>query len=907
MTIGATAVGAGGPCRIALPAIGQRAVHRNSSWLHRFAGTWLVFAAIAGVAGAAAIAQTVAGAAGPVPSCALVGLALAAAAVGSAGRAGVIIGRWLAVLGQAFEAASEAQLVAGPDGRAVQANFAFERLFPGAAEAALEVVERAGADRVAAAAFRSLREQAAAGVDATATISLQPADGRAPRHFEISVEPGAGRSPYRLWTFRDAEEFRATGPRRLQPPTVSEPYAALDVLDQAPSVSYALDSAGRFAAVNCTVADRLGVTTAKPVEGGARLREILAEPTPPPQASPPEVAGLPGEPSTVTLRSPRGAAFDVQIGAHPAATGGSFREHVVQHLSPPPAPDCTIGPSRETLRRFFVGAPVGIAVVDRAGRFIKANRALGELFGASPETLVGRGLIDCLNPDDREAIAAKLADAADGREDRTPVEIRLARPGERTMVMLLSRFDQSADTMASVAGRSMSVASAPAIIPPPDFEEDPIEGLTLYFIDVTEQKHLETQFVQSQKMQAVGQLAGGVAHDFNNLLTAIIGFCDLLLLRSRPGDPAFADIMQIKQNANRAANLVRQLLAFSRQQSLQPRVLDVTDVLVELSHLLRRLIGENIDLEFAHGRDLGLVKVDQGQLEQVVINLAVNARDAMPQGGRLTIRTENSSHSRAVRRGHEIMPAGDYLLIEVVDTGVGIAPDHLARIFEPFFSTKAVGAGTGLGLSTVYGIVKQTGGFVFVDSKPGAGTTFSIYLPRHQAAAVDAASAEMVEPSVPRDLTGTGTIMLVEDDDAVRMFGARALRNKGYQVIEARSGEAALDLINNANHPIDLLISDVVMPQMDGPALVREVREDDPGIKVIFISGYAEDAFRQRLDSDRDIHFLAKPFSLKQLAVKVKDVIGSDLAGSQFPDCVHEQIRYTLGSAARCSTPPAVK
>ncbi|MBV8121506.1 MAG: response regulator, partial [Alphaproteobacteria bacterium] len=402
-------------------------------------------------------------------------------------------------------------------------------------------------------------------------------------------------------------------------------------------------------------------------------------------------------------------------------------------------------------------------------------------------------------------------------------------------------------------------------------------NLTLYFIDVTERKHLERQFAQSQKMQAIGQLAGGVAHDFNNLLTAMIGFCDLLLLRSRPGDPAFADIMQIKQNANRAANLVRQLLAFSRQQSLQPRVLDITDVLAELSHLLRRLIGENIELEFIHGRDLGLVKVDQGQLEQVVINLAVNARDAMREGGRLTIRTEKSHQPRPVRRGTEIMPAGDYVLIEVADTGVGIAPDTLTRIFEPFFSTKAVGSGTGLGLSTVYGIVKQTGGFVFVESSPGHGTTFSIYLPRYLTA--DAAPADAVEPEpgFGRDLTGSGTIILVEDDDAVRMFGARALRNKGYRVIEAKSGEAALEMIRNAADHIDLVITDVVMPQMDGPALIREVREIDREIKVIFISGYAEDAFRQRLDQERDIHFLPKPFNLKQLAMKVKDVLRADL------------------------------
>ena len=243
----------------------------------------------------------------------------------------------------------------------------------------------------------------------------------------------------------------------------------------------------------------------------------------------------------------------------------------------------------------------------------------------------------------------------------------------------------------------------------------------LHFIDVTEQKNLEVQFAQSQKMQAVGQLAGGVAHDFNNLLTAMIGFCDLLLMRFRPGDPSFADIMQIKQNANRAANLVRQLLAFSRQQTLQPRILDITDVLVELSHLLRRLIGENIELKVVHGRDLGLVKVDQGQLEQVIINLAVNARDAMPGGGTLTIRTANHVQSGAMRRGHEIMPAGNYVLIEVADTGIGIPKENLERIFEPFFSTKEIGSGTGLGLSTVYGIVKQTGGFVFVDSDAGRG------------------------------------------------------------------------------------------------------------------------------------------------------------------------------------------
>jgi two-component system cell cycle sensor histidine kinase/response regulator CckA len=306
-------------------------------------------------------------------------------------------------------------------------------------------------------------------------------------------------------------------------------------------------------------------------------------------------------------------------------------------------------------------------------------------------------------------------------------------------------------------------------------------------------------------------------------------------------------------------------------------VLDITDVLAELSHLLRRLIGENIELKLVHGRDLGLAKVDQGQLEQVIINLAVNARDAMAGGGTLTIRTANVVQATPLRRGAEIMPAGNYVSIEVADTGVGIPKKNLERIFEPFFSTKQIGSGTGLGLSTVYGIVKQTGGFIFVNSAPGEGATFRIYLPRHEAVETEPDEhGEPAEASPSRDLTGIGTVMLVEDEDPVRIFGARALRNKGYKVLEAKSGEAALDLIHGTDEAIDLLITDVVMPRMDGPTLVRQVREIHPGMKVIFISGYAEDAFRKRLDSGAEIHFLPKPFTLKQLAGKVKEMISGE-------------------------------
>src|SRR5579875_3687139 len=505
--------------------------------------------------------------------------------------------------------------------------------------------------------------------------------------------------------------------------------------------------------------------------------------------------------------------------------------------------------SEQRFHRFFEDAPVGIALLDEKARIVECNPTFNAILGGGFENGRARLLLDLVAAPDRRDAAARLEAALAGKTDPAPFEVRLEARGKEIVASLfVNRFEQG-------QGR-------PA-------------GLIVHALDTTEQKRLEVQFAQSQKMQAVGQLAGGIAHDFNNLLTAMIGFCDLLLLRHRPGEQSFADIMQIKQNANRAANLVRQLLAFSRQQTLQPKVLNITDVLAELSHLLQRLIGENITLKMVHGRDLGLVRVDQGQLEQVIINLAVNARDAMREGGQLTIRTGNIAREDAVREGHELMPAGNYVLIEVIDTGHGIPKEIIGRIFEPFFSTKEVGQGTGLGLSTVYGIVKQTGGFVFVESEPGEGARFKIYLPRYMKEAQTAgakAAAEGAPES--RDLTGVGTVLLVEDEDAVRLFSARALRNKGYKVLEAASGESALDVLRSAGDPIDLLITDIVMPRMDGPSLIKVVRETRPTIKVICISGYAEDGFRKRIAANADIHFLPKPFSLNQLAGKVKEVMG---------------------------------
>jgi two-component system, cell cycle sensor histidine kinase and response regulator CckA len=752
------------------------------------------------------------------------------------------------ILSQALDASADAQLIIASDGRIAYANTAFYDLFPQFPEAPLERIAAALADPDSTADFERLRSRAAAGTRAISALPLRDAHGAAAGWFNVSVNPIAGRPGYSFWNFQDI-----TARHEMEAVIHDERNKLVDFLDNAPIGFYSVDGSGRFLFVNQTLAQWLGSTPAEIIASGVRLHDFLATaPTGDTAASDPFGGSGDGEQrGEVALRSRDGRILQAWIGQSIVGSGAELRTRsVVRDLTPEREWETALRLSRERFQRFFANAPVGIALIDRFGRLEEANRALGQLFGVAQQDLIGQPLIGFLNDDDRREIAAKLAAAADGAMPTGPVEVRLKGARDKTCVVFLSRLG--------------GVESSDG-------------GLMLHFIEVTEQKNLEIQFAQSQKMQAVGQLAGGVAHDFNNLLTAMIGFCDLLLMRFRPGDPSFADIMQIKQNANRAANLVRQLLAFSRQQTLQPRIIDITDVLVELSHLLRRLIGENIELKVVHGRDLGLAKVDQGQLEQVIINLAVNARDAMQGGGTLTIRTANVSQASPLRRGHEIMPAGDYVLIEVADTGVGIAKEHLARIFEPFFSTKEVGSGTGLGLSTVYGIVRQTGGFIFVDSAPGRGATFQIYLPRHQLN--DAALNTRGDPAEvlpPKDLTGIGTVLLVEDEDPVRIFGARALRNKGYKVLEAKSGEAGLEVIRAAEETIDLLITDVVMPNMDGPALIREVREIHPDMKVIFISGYTEDAFRQRLDSDSEIHFLPKPFSLKQLASKVKEVISGE-------------------------------
>ncbi|MEM7439101.1 MAG: ATP-binding protein [Pseudomonadota bacterium] len=398
-------------------------------------------------------------------------------------------------------------------------------------------------------------------------------------------------------------------------------------------------------------------------------------------------------------------------------------------------------------------------------------------------------------------------------------------------------------------------------------------SLVAVLTDTTELKTMEAQFLQSQKMQAVGQLAGGVAHDFNNLLTAISGYCDLLLLRHGKDDPDYSDLLQISQNANRAASLVAHLLAFSRKQTLTPKVVDVNDTISDIGHLLSRLLGEKVTLFADYGKALPKAFVDPRQLEQVIMNLVLNARDAMEDGGEVRLTSDLTVYAENSVIDGVTVPRGRYVTIRVTDEGVGMTPEVKAQIFDPFFSTKEEGKGTGLGLSMVYGIVKQTGGFIFCDATMGKGTEFRVLLPAHEVEEV-APQAPTAARHSPAELSGLN-LLLVEDEAPVRSFAARALKMHGVQVIEADSAEAALEILADDAVDFDIVVSDVVMPGLDGPTWIKEARRDRPNLKVIFVSGYAEEDFSKEYPDIKKAAFLPKPFTLKDLVNKVRDLSGN--------------------------------
>ncbi|MFN4158803.1 MAG: ATP-binding protein [Gemmobacter sp.] len=517
-------------------------------------------------------------------------------------------------------------------------------------------------------------------------------------------------------------------------------------------------------------------------------------------------------------------------------------------------------PEDDRMLADFEHVPVALLKFRADGGLRAANKAARDLLTLDPQSHVrlqdlfeglGRSLADWLD----DVVSERLPGASE--------VLRLRRDGSETFLQ--------------VSLRRLVEQGRP--------------GLLAVLQDATELKTLEAQFVQSQKMQAIGQLAGGIAHDFNNLLTAISGHCDLLLLRHSASDPDFADLVQIHQNANRAAGLVGQLLAFSRKQTLKPERVDLQEALSDLIHLLNRLVGERVRLKLAHAPDLGPIRADRRQLEQVLMNLVVNARDAMPEGGTIRIETEALHLAEEKRRGRAVVPPGEFAVIRVIDSGQGIPPERLDKIFEPFFTTKRPGEGTGLGLSTAYGIVKQSGGFIFVTSEPGEGAIFEVYFPIHDgqpgdapdeavkvasgAAAPGAPDATPPEPApAPRPLrNGEGVVLLVEDEAPVRAFASRALRMRGYTVLEADSAEEALRTLEDPALEVDVFVTDVVMPGMDGPSWVREALRDRPGVRVVFVSGYAEESVTDNRDRIPNSVFLPKPFSLNDLAATVQGQI----------------------------------
>jgi two-component system cell cycle sensor histidine kinase/response regulator CckA len=744
--------------------------------------------------------------------------------------------------------------VTDAEGRIVYANAAYGRLIRAETASEVRTVERvfSGDPEAADAIFRlahAARENRRAEEEVRLGHPIGRADGP-PRWYRIRVRPlPDGSRTLAIWQVSDV-----TRDRDEQEGSFQALQRAVNFLDHAPAGFFSANALGRIVYMNATLADWLGHDLAEFEEGRIGLAEIVAGDG---IALLDGVRGAPGEVRTaivdLDLVKRSGQTLAVRlIHRVPLGADGTVGESRTLVLNRSPGEDVSESLRAAEVRfaRFFNNTPFAIAAVDKDGRLGRTNAPFMRLFGdfLKADTGVVRGrLTDVVAQTDRAAIASAIAAAAEGRGLMPPIDASMADGADRSVRFYVSSVEEGAGDG---------------------------EVAVVYALETTEQRALEAQWAQGQKMQAIGQLAGGVAHDFNNVLTAIIGFSDLLLANHRPTDPSFQDIMNIKQNANRAAGLVRQLLAFSRRQTLRPTMLTLSDVLADLTILLDRLLGEKVQLSVVHGRDLWPVMADVNQLEQVVINLAVNARDAMPESGRLEISTRNVPADQVAAFAHKGMPPADYVLIEVKDTGTGMPPEVMEKIFEPFFSTKEVGKGTGLGLSTVYGIVKQTGGYIYPISEVGVGTTFQIFLPRH-IPSPETVEKKKQEQTAVTDLTGNATILLVEDEVAVRAFAARALQSRGYTVHEAGSGTEALEVMEETGGTIDLVVSDVVMPEMDGPTLLRELRKTRPDLKIIFVSGYAEDAFKKNLPENEQFNFLPKPFSLKDLATTVKETLSS--------------------------------
>jgi two-component system, cell cycle sensor histidine kinase and response regulator CckA len=750
------------------------------------------------------------------------------------------------------DGANEAILVTDTEGKVRYANQQYVSLAGGTQDGEpVRPVERlfTGASDVSEAVYR-LAQAARERRSAMEEIRMAPAlDGHSSvAWYRIRVRQivRSGRHET-VWTINDV-----TVDRKGEEGAVQELQNAVNFLDHAPAGFFSSDASGKLVYMNATLSGWLDYDIAQHLGGGMTLEQIATTGA----ALLNSAVGTAGQVKTevldIDLRKRGGQALPVRL-FHRVSYGhdgqpGPSRTIVLNRSQ---GEDTSEGRAAEVrFARFFHNTPMAIATVSADGRISQTNASFARMFGDSLKKNDGVASVAAsVLEKDRPAMIEALNAVSEGQTDLAPIDVTLI-DGQR---------------------------SARAFVTPVADKQTGDEVAIVYLLETTEQRALQEQFTQAQKMQAVGQLAGGVAHDFNNVLTAIIGYSDLLLASHRPTDPSFQDIMQIKQNANRAASLVRQLLAFSRRQTLRPQVIQLNDSVSDVQMLLKRLLGEKVELDANYGRDLWPIKADVNQFEQVVVNLAVNARDAMPSGGKLSLRTSNVTDTQSQAYNYKGLVAADYVLFEVSDTGTGMSAEVMEKIFEPFFTTKDVGKGTGLGLSMVFGIIKQSGGYIFCDSVIGKGTTFRIFLPRHVPTAAELQATVVDETkTVARDLTGQGTILLVEDEEAVRAFGARALRSRGYTVLEAGSGVEALEQVEEHGDEIVMVVSDVVMPEMDGPTLFIELKKLGRNYQFVFASGYAEEAFKKNLPEaeQENFMFLPKPYSLKQLIEAVKQVQG---------------------------------
>ena len=793
----------------------------------------------------------------------IIGFLAVLAAIGAVGLVAAALGLIDIVMPRArdplteliAETASEGFVVAGVNGEIHYVNASYLAFSKARGRSDAKTIDRlfVGGPDVSEAIYRLLAA-AREGRVAREEFRLPRAiSGDTPAWYRVRTSPLPGPQGQKLALFGVSDITRE---RERQENVFQELQYAIDYLDHAPAGFFSVHPDGEIVYLNATLAAWLGRDLAQFGSGGLHLSDLVTENSVPLIEANRGAAGT-SRTNIIDLDFKRasGQSFPVRL-FHQVTYDGKGEPGPSRTL----VLDRSVGLSSDEgqrlaevrFARFFNNSPFAIATIARDGRILRTNAPFKKLLptGARPDGGQGPDMFALIPSSDAEILRTRMTQAIEGHTDLTPVDLQFTA-SDRSARLYVTPAD---------AGHA---------------HED--EAAILYALDITEQRVLEAQFAQAQKMQAVGELAGGVAHDFNNVLQGILGYADLLLANHRPTDPSFQDIMQIKQNANRAASLVRHLLAFSRRQTLRPEIVQFTDVLSELTALLKKLIGPQIELDIRHERELWTVKADPTQFEQVIVNLAVNARDAMQHGGKLAIRTSNITREASAALGDPTLPIGDYVMVEISDTGSGIAPEILAKIFEPFFTTKEVGKGTGLGLSMVYGFVKQSGGFILCDSELGKGTIFRILLPRFIAEVESRTDAPGVAaPPAARpaaDVTGEGTILLVDDEDAVRAFAARALSQRGYKVLEAASGVEGLDVLEEANGKVDLIVSDVVMPEMDGPTMLGKIRERGIKAPVIFASGYAEDAFAKNLPEGETFGFLAKPFSLKQLVETVKGAL----------------------------------